>query len=51
MNAKRGIPVRFGIYENTLLMRNWELFTDMHTQHHLLKSPNGDMILCFKAGM
>lgn len=51
MNAKRGIPGRFGIYGNILLMRNVKLFTDMHTQHHLLKSPDGDMILHFKAGM
>ena len=49
-NAKRGIPVRFGIYGNILLMRNLKLFTDRHTQHHLLKSLNGDMILYFKAG-
>lgn len=50
MNVNRGIPVRFGIYGNILLMRNLKLFTDTHTHHHLLKSPNGDMILYFKAG-
>lgn len=50
MSASGGIPVRFGIYGNILLMRNLKLLTDMHTQHHLLKSPNGDVILYFKAG-
>lgn len=50
MNANRGIPVRFGIYGNILLMRNLKLLTDLHTQHHLLKSLSSDMILYFKAG-
>ena len=47
---ERGVSEAWSLWKHIPLMRNVKLFIDMYTEHCLLKSLDGAMILHFKVG-